>query len=38
MGEDIRSVVLDRMPALEKTKESKKQNMGIYYFLFLFLF
>jgi len=27
MSEDIRSVVLDRMPALEKSKESKKQNM-----------
>jgi len=28
LDEDIRSVVLDRMPALESSKESKKQNLG----------
>ncbi|ORX47566.1 hypothetical protein BCR36DRAFT_584667 [Piromyces finnis] len=29
LSDDIRSVVLDRMPALENIKENRKQNLGV---------
>jgi len=29
LNDEIRSVILDRMPALENTKESRKQNLGV---------